>query len=344
MTTLARVFCGVDTHAATHTAAIVNALNVVLGTATFPATTAGYQQLRAWAESFGTVLRFGIEGTGSYGAGLTRFLLEKGCEVREVNRPNRQHRRRHGKSDPSDAVAAAMAAAGDTATGSPRCPTGATEAARNLRNARNLAVTTRTRILNQTQAILVTAPAGIRETFTGLKPARVLDQVTGYQPRDVCDPTDAVMATLAALADIYHTLCERIDQLTAHLDRCVRSTAPNLCDIIGIGTIVAADLIITAGTNPDRIHSEAAFAALCGVSAVDASSGKQQRHRLNRGGDRQANAALHRAVIVSLAHDPAARHYLQRRQSEGKTKREIIRCLKRYLARRVWTILTQPPT
>jgi transposase len=291
------------------------------------------------------VAGFGIEGTGSYGAGLARYLLERGYDVKEVNRPNRQHRRRHGKSDPADAVAAAVAVAGGTATGTPRCPTGPVEAARNLRNARKLAINTRTRILNQTRAVLVTAPTKLRESFTGQSPARILSAVAGYQPTNICDPADAVMASLASLADLYQTLNRQIKQLTVHLDVCVRAAAPpQLFDVCGVGTIVAADLIITAGTNPDRLHSEAAFAALCGVSAVDASSGKQHRHRLNRGGDRQANSALYRAVIVSLRHDETTRAYMQRRLAEGKTKKEVIRSLKRYLARHIWKILTQNPT
>jgi transposase len=345
MDTMTEVFGGVDTHLDTHTAAVINRLNTVVGTASFPVDTTGYQQLRDWMRGHGQVVAVGVEGTGSYGAGLTRFLLADGLDVREVTRPNRQHRRRHGKSDHADAVAAAVAVAGNTATGTPRCPDGPVEAARNLRTARNLAVNTRTRILNQAQALVVTAPAQLREQLSGQPTHRMLASLVDYQPTDVSTPHDAALTALAALAALNTVLTKQIDGLTRALDKATRAAAPPaLFDICGVGPVVAADLIIAAGTNPARLHSEPAFAALCGVSAVDASSGKQQRHRLNRGGDRQANSALYRAVIVSLRYHQPTKDYMQRRLAEGKTKREIIRCLKRHLARRVYKILTTKTT
>ncbi len=345
MTTMTEVFAGVDTHADAHTAAVVNRLGTLIATAQFPATVSGYEQLTDWMFSFGPVLGVGVEGTGSYGAGLTRCLLAAGCDVREVTRPNRQHRRRYGKSDPADAVAAARAVAAGTASGTPRCVDGPIEAVRNLKLARRSAVQARTRVVNQAHALIVTAPNPLRDHLDGQPLERILDSVTGYQPSDVTTPEDGFLTALAALAAIHATLTDQITLLTQALDHAVKAAAPNeLFDICGIGTIVAADLIVTAGTNPDRLHSEAAFAALCGVSAVDASSGKHQRHRLNRGGDRQANSALHRAIIVQLRYHQPARDYLARRLADGKTKREAIRCLKRHLARRVYRILTTNTT
>ena len=345
MITMTEVFAGVDTHSDAHTVAVVDRLGAVLAAGQFPATVSGYQQLSDWIAGYGTVLRVGVEGTGSYGAGLTRHLLAAGCDVREVTRPNRQHRRRYGKSDPADAVAAARAVAGETATGTPRCVDGPIEAVRNLKLARRSAVQARTRILNQIHALIVTAPNQLRDRLDGQPIRRILDSITGYQPTDVTTPEDGFLTALAALAAIHTTLTDQINQLTRALDHAVTTAAPTeLFDICGIGTIVAADLIVTAGANPDRLHSEAAFAALCGVSAVDASSGKQQRHRLNRGGDRQANSALYRAVIVALRYDQATRDYMTRRLAQGKTKRETIRTLKRFLARRVYRILTTNTT
>jgi transposase len=345
MTTMTEVFVGVDTHADTHTAAVINRLGTVVATGQFPATVSGYQRLSDWIAGHGTVLRVGVEGTGSYGAGLTRHLLAAGCDVREVTRPNRQHRRRFGKSDPADAVAAARAVAGEVATGTPRCVDGPIEAIRNLKLARRSAVQARTRIINQIHALVVTAPNQLRDQLHDQPISRILNHVTGYHPTDLTTPEDGFLTALTALAAIHTTLTDQITQLTRALDHAVKAAAPpQLFDICGIGTIVAADLIVAAGTNPDRLHSEAAFAALCGVSAVDASSGKQQRHRLNRGGDRQANSALHRAVIVSLRFHQPTRDYLAKRLTEGKTKREAIRCLKRHLARRVYRILTTNTT
>ncbi|MDH4307052.1 MAG: IS110 family transposase [Acidimicrobiia bacterium] len=347
MSTMTEVFCGVDTHADTHTAAVINRLGTVIAIDQFPATDAGYRQLTDWIHDHGSPQLVGVEGTGSYGAGLTRHLLETGCEVREVTRPDRQHRRRHGKSDPADAVAAARAVAAGVATGSPRALTGPVEAARNLRVARTSAVQARTRIINQVHALILTAPNHLREQFRDRPIKQILNSLNGDapSPTEAATPEGGFIIALHALAAIYHTLCEQITKLTPALDHAVKTAAPpKLFEICGIGTVVAADLIIAAGTNPDRVHSEAAFAALCGVSAVDASSGHNQRHRLNRGGDRQANQALYRAVIVSLRHDQTTRDYMTRRLTEGKTKRETIRCLKRFLARRIYRILTSHTT
>lgn len=332
---------GVDTHRDSHTAAALNHLGAVLGTATFPATGAGYRQLLSWLASFGPVKAVGVEGTGSWGAGLARHLRTVGVEVREVIRPNRQHRRRYGKSDPADAVAAARSVLNGEADGLPRGGTGPIEGIRLLKVARNSAVKQRTQTANQIRAVIATAPASLRAGLEHKTLTQVARTATRYRPRNPTDPYQAAKLTLKVLSARWQRLAEEITGLDVHLDALVETVAPPaLLDEPGIGTQTAADLLITVGDNPQRVRSEASFAALCGTSPVDASSGLQQRHRLNRGGDRQANATLHRIVIVRLRYHQPTRKYMARRLAQGKTKKEIIRCLKRALARQVYNHLT----
>lgn len=343
MSTMTQVFAGVDTHADTHTAAVIDGLGRVLGTGTFPVTAEGYGELTGWITSFGPVVSVGVEGTGSYGAGLTRHLMGAGLDVREVNRTNRQHRRRHGKSDPADAIAAAKAVASGEARGLPRCVDGPVEAVRNLAATRTGLVKARTQTTNQIHASIKTAPQPLREQLHGHTLSRIAKTVAGLDASDITDPTGAVIACLQALTQTWTALGTQIKNLTKALETATAAAAPPaLFDLVGVGTAVAADLITVAGTNPDRFERESGFAAACGVSPVDASSGKQIRHRLNRGGDRQANAALYRIVIVRLRYHQPTKDYMARRLAEGRTKREIIRCLKRYVARDIYKIVTQP--
>lgn len=335
---------GVDTHARTHTAAVIDLSRRVLATRMFPATSAGYAELLAWMTGFGTLVRVGVEGTGSYGAGLTRFLTGREVTVREVMRQNRQRRRRHGKSDPVDAISAALAALVDDETATPRSLSGPVETLRNLRVARRSLVAARTRLVNQIHALVVTAPADLREHLDTLTTHRMIRYLADSDPAGVDADTAGVLMAAAPLARIHIQAGADVNQLTADMRRLVEQIAPRLLDIKGYGPVNAADLIITAGSNPDRLGSEASFAALCGVSPVEASSGPVVRHRINRGGDRQANAALYRAVIVRLRYDPDTRAYMQRRLTEGKTKRDIIRALKRSQARTTWRILTANTT
>lgn len=331
---------GVDTHRDSHTAAALNHLGAVLGTATFPVTGAGYRQLLSWLGSFGPVNAVGVEGTGSWGAGLARHLRTVGVEVREVIRPNRQHRRRYGKSDPADAVAAARSVLNGEADGLPRGGTGPIEGIR-LKVARNSAVKQRTQAANQIRSVITTAPASLRASLEDKTLAQVARTAIGYRPGNPTDPYQAAKLTLKVLSTRWQRLGKEITGLDTHLDALVPTVAPPaLLDEPGIGTQTAADLLITVGDNPERIRSEASFAALCGTSPVDASSGLQLRHRLNRGGDRQANATLHRIIIVRLRYHQPTRKYMARRLAQGKTKKEIIRCLKRALARQVYNHLT----
>ena len=335
---------GVDTHRDSHTAAAVDHLGGVLGTATFATDAAGYRRLLGWLESFGKVAAVGVEGTGSWGAGLSRYLIDAGIEVKEVIRPNRQHRRRHGKSDATDAISAARSVISGDAAGSPRGGTGPVESLRLLKVARNSAIKQQGATRNQIHAVVATAPEELRATLKGKTISQIVKTAAKYRPGDPTDPHQAAKITLRALAGRFTNLKTEIKDLDTHIRPLVETAAHDLLNEVGLGIQTTADLIITAGTNPHRLNQEASFAALCGTSPIDASSGLQQRHRLNRGGDRQANAALHRIIIVRLRYHQPTRDYMTRRLTEGKTKKEIIRCLKRALARHIYKQLTTPQT
>lgn len=336
---------GVDTHAEVHVAAVVDGVGRVLGTEEFPADAAGYEATLAWMRQFGPLTRVGVEGTGSYGAGLARHLSVEGVTVVEVIRPNRQTRRRRGKSDAVDAVAAALAALNGDACGQPKSHDGAAESIRMLQVARRGAVKARTQAANQLRDLVVTAPETLRATLTRLSTSRRVALALTFDPATLADPVQAAQAAMGAVARRYRHLCEEIAHLDRQLGQLVdRAAPPGLLAQPGVATQVAATLLTTVGDNPTRLASHAAFAALCGVSPVDASSGKQRRHRLNRGGDRQANAALWRIVFTRMTHHEPTRAYVERRTAEGKTRKEIMRCLKRYVARQMYTLLVAHPT
>src|SRR5215211_808437 len=326
---LPRVTIGVDTHKHTHVAAARDQQGRRLATTMAPATRAGYATLLAWALGLGEPVAWGVEGTGSYGAGLARFLAAHGQRVLEVNRPDRAARRRHGKSDPVDADAAARAVQAGEATGTPKAQDGMVELLRALRVARQTAVKARTQAINAIKGLLVTAPTGLRQQLAGLSTTRLVGQAAALNSDTLTTPTAAAMLALRGLAQRYQHLDAEITLLTGTLDQLTANHAPALRELLGVGPDSAAALLIAAGDNPSRLRSEAAFAALCGTSPVEASSGKTRRHRLNRGGDRQANAALHRIVVVRLRWHQPTRDYVARRTAEGKTSKEIIRCLKR---------------
>ena len=338
----AEIVGGVDTHKDTHTAAAITTRGQMLGHQTFPATPAGYRDLLAWLAGFGTLIVVGMEGTSSYGAGLARYLAGQDVEVLEVDRPSRRTRRTLGKSDAIDAEAAARSALARSRTAVPKAHDGTVEAIRNLRVARRSAMKARTQAINQVHNLIVTAPEKLRESLRALSGAALITACAALRPdlTRTGEPAQAVKAALRSLARRHQRLSDEIDELDALLAPLVRQAAPDLLALFGAGTEAAGQLVVTAGQNPDRLHSEAAFAALVGASPIPASSGKTNRHRLNRGGDRQANAALHTIVIVRMRHDPATRAYVERRTAEGKTKKEIIRCLKRYVAREVYRALT----
>jgi transposase len=332
---------GVDTHADVHVAAVVDLVGRVLGTEAFPATAAGYAALLTWLHSFGHLVQVGVEGTGSYGAGLARYLAGERVRVLEVIRPNRQARRRRGKSDAADAVAAALAALSGEASGVPKSGTGAAESIRALRTARRGAVKARTQAGNQLRDLIVTAPETLRARLAGLSTEDRVALAARFRPGSLLDPIEATKTAMATVARRHQELSAEIAQLDAALAELVTHAAPVLLSKYGVAVQVAAMLLATVGDNPDRLASDASFAALCGASPVDASSGKQVRHRLNRGGDRQANSALWRIVTTRMQHDRRTQAYVARRTAEGKTRREIVRCLKRYVAREIYNTLVR---
>jgi transposase len=343
MTTIARsdvaVTGGVDTHLDTHMAAALDGVGGQLGVRQFAATPAGYAQLLEWLQSFGTVVGVGVEGTGSYGAGLTRHLHAAGVVVVEVDRPNRQNRRRRGKSDPVDAVAAARAAlSGDAATHA-KTRNGPVEAIRVLRVTRRSAHHDRTEALNQMRSLVATAPDGLRQQLRDLSGAKLIATAAGLRPGDDITVASATKFALRELARRVQFLGDQIKRLDKLLRPLVASTAPEMVARHGAGTDTAGALLVAAGDNPGRLHHEGAYAHLCGSAPIEASSGKVVRHRLNRGGDRQANNALWRIVMTRMVSHPETRAYVARRTAEGKSKREIIRCLKRYVAREMFALL-----
>lgn len=334
------VTLGVDTHADVHVAAALDHLGRELGTLSIATTVSGFRQLIEWASEFGVIDRIGVEGTGSWGAGLARWLRDEGMVVVEVDRPNRRTRRRHGKSDTVDAIAAARAVQSGEADGIPKAANGDVEAIRVLRVAYRSAVKARTQAANQLHALVVTAPLELREQLRDLALRDLVERCARLRPGEVPDsPTAITKYTLRRLAHRYQQLDEEAGELTTQMHRLIKQLAPTLLAEQGIGAITASALLVAAGDNPERLRSEGSFAHLCGVAPLDASSGKQQRHRLNRGGDRQANSALHTVAIVRMSHDPRTKSYVAKRISEGKTKRETIRCLKRYLIRDIYRIL-----
>nr|WP_091517283.1 IS110 family transposase [Amycolatopsis sacchari] len=338
---------GVDTHRDTHTAAAVLATTgQLLGVQTFPATGPGYAQLARWLESFGALRIVGVEGTGAYGAGLTRYLTGRQITVVEVDRPDRRTRRARGKSDPIDAEAAARAALTGERISTPKNRDGHLEALRALRIARRSAVTARKIVAQQVHALLVTAPEPLRDQLRGRRLPAIITLCAPAPDTSpgLTDPTVAVRLALHHLAVRYQHLTAEIDQLDTAITGLVNLLNPALLALPGVGPDCAGQLLLTAGDNPDRLRSEAAFAHLCGVAPIPASSGRTDRHRLNRGGDRQANAALYRIALSRLRWDPRTQAYKTRRTHQGLSTQDIIRCLKRYLAREIYNTLHHPTT
>jgi transposase len=341
------VVVGVDTHKDEHVAVALDGLGGRLGELAVPARPDGYDQLVAWADGLGTVAVFGVEGTGSYGSGLARYLRRHARRAVEVSRPPRRGERRlSGKSDPIDAEHAARAVLAGTATTTPKLADGIVEAIRLVKIARDSAVNAHSQAMITLKAVLVTAPDNLRGDLEPLSDHKLMIACSNLDRNgSVADPAVAVRHVLASLARRWLDLHEEIKVHTGHLKHLTKTAAPDLVAAFGIGPDIAAELLVTAGDNTDRVHSEAALAKLCGACPIPAGSGKTNgRHRLNRGGNRQANAALYRAVIVRMRWHPPTIAYVERRTTEGLSKREIIRCLKRYLAREIYRLLPPPST
>ena len=336
-----RVTVGVDTHRDVHVAVALDQLGRRIEQIELASTGAGYERLLGWAEGFGIVDAFGVEGTGCYGAGLARYLRARDVLVVEVMRPNRQTRRRKGKSDPTDAEAAARAVLSGEAVGSPKAGDDLVEMIRVLRVARGTAIKARTQAINALRSLLVTAPPELRDQLRALSTTRLVAKAAQLRPGERVSPLAASKLALRHLARRCQALEAEITSLDAQLAQLTAAASPRLIEAFGVGADTAGALLVAAGDNPDRLRSEAAFSMLCGSSPIKASSGKTNRHRLNRGGNRQANAALYRIVLVRMRYQQPTKDYVERRTSEGKSKREIIRCLKRYVAREIYTALTQ---
>jgi len=331
---------GVDTHLDNHVAAVLDANGGVLGVESFATTPVGFVALHDWLCAFGPVARVGVEGTGAYGAGLSRYLQSRGLVVIEVDRTNRQLRRMQGKSDPVDAIEAARAALSGRASGIAKTADGNVEAIRALLVAQRSGRQARARCLNQIRHLGFTSPDSLREQFRDVPKAHLAQRAAALRPRADGDPvvraTKLAMRTLGrralAISDDMHDF----DQVLAEL---VLATAPALLACHGVGVDTAAILLVAAGDNPERVRNEAAWAHMCGVAPLPMSSGKHVRHRLSRAGNRQANHALWRIVFTRMGHDLRTRVYVERRTEEGLSKPEIMRVLKRYVARETYQLL-----
>jgi transposase len=332
------VTVGVDTHRDTHVAAAVDQAGRIVGSALFPVSTRGYVALVTWAERLCPVAKVGIEGTGTYGAGLARFVRDYGLEVVEVDRPDRKTRRRRGKSDPIDAEVAARATLAGTAATTPKTRQGRVEMIRVLRVARRGALKARVLAGEQLHGLVTSAPEELAAPLRRLTTTRQLaGACVGLRPGPLRDPVAATKHALRVIARRWQQLQAELDALDAELATLIGQVAPRLLSLPGVGVDTAGQLLVTAGDNPRRLRSEAAFAHLCGVAPIPASSGRTDRHRLSRGGDRRANSALWRIALVRMRCHAPTRAYVVRRTKQGLSKRDILRCLKqRYVARGVY--------
>ena len=338
----AGVIGGFDCHTDTHTVVALDPLGQLLDTATFDTTSVGYRQALGWLKSHGTVITVGVESTGSYGAALTRYLTSEGVTVIEINQPHPHTRFRRGKSDSIDAEAAARKVLSGQATGPAKNTSGIVESIRQITVARDGAVKARSAALCQLGDLIVTAPAQLREQLKGPKTLEGKTSVCARLRPGHTNPTDPARAAKIALRSIarrIRTLTDEINELTTEIDELVTIAAPETLSQFGVGTCHAATLLVAAGENIDRFGSEASFAHLCATAPIPASSGRTSRHRLNYAGNRQANRALHMIVVVRLRYCPDTKAYMERRLAEGRTKKEIIRCLKRYVARQLFRTL-----
>jgi transposase len=332
-----RVIGGVDTHKDVHVAAVLDELGRLLNTASFETTTVGYRDLYRWLCGHGEVLAVGVEGTGSWGAGLSRHLRARGLNVIEVNRTNRQTRRRKGKTDTVDAEAAARAVLAGDATVTPKSGDGPIEALRQLRLARHGAMKARTAAANQLHSLTDTAPDELRARLRRLTTLQRARTCARLRPGDVLTPGGAAKTALRSISSRWLVLHAEIAELSRAIKQVLDAIAAPMLERFGVGYETAGALLCTAGDNPERLGTEAGYAALCGSSPVTISSGKTNRHRLNRAGDRHANSALWTIVMSRIAakHPPTIA-YIERRTTEGLSKREAIRCLKRYVARETY--------
>ena len=335
------VIVGVDTHKHVHVAVAVDRLGARLGSCSVPANRGGYAELVAWARTLGAVEAFGIEGTGSYGVGLASFVRRHAVRVVEVNHCDRRKRRNNGKSDTIDAEMAARSVLAGIATAVPKSADGAAEMVRQIKIARDTAVKARSSAIITLKTLIVNAPAELREALEPLTDHKLIECCAELESGDLIDPTASVKHSLRSLATRWLTLAAEISVHDQALDSITRTAAPTLREAFGIGPDASAEMMIVAGDNPSRIRSDAAFAKLCGACPIPASSGVTNRHRLFRGGHRQANATLYRIVIVRMRWHQPTIDYVARRTAQGLSKKDIIRCLKRFVAREIYNALIE---
>lgn len=342
-TTTSAIIIGVDTHKATHVAVAIDTNGSRLAAFSAPATTKGYLALEDWACAIGAITAFGIEGTGSYGAGLSRHLLAQGHKVVEVTRPNRQLRYQQGKTDILDAEGAARSVLAGQAIAEPKTQSGSVEMIRHLKIARDTAVKSRSQAMVTLKTLIINAPASLRDALDQVSgKIALIRHIAAFRPGALTSTTASAKTAMRALAQRWLALHDEIQAHDKALEQLVAARAPTLIAAHGIATMTAAEMLILVGDDPTRIRSESALAKLCGVCPIPASSGKTNRFRLNRGGSRQANAALYRVAIVRMRNHPPTLAYVSKRKKDGKSNREIIRCLKRYIVREIFAHLCRP--
>ena len=333
---------GIDAHSDEHHVAVLDGQGRLLGTSAFPTTGLGYQRLIGWLRGHGPIDRVGVESTGAYAAGLVRALTAEGIRVVEVNQPHPHARQRLGKSDPIDAELAARAALSGTASAVPKQTSGIVESIRQLNVARAGALKARTAALQQLDDLLITAPEALRDELRRGRTLKARAALCLHLRPDsgrIHQPGQAAKLALRSLARRIRQLEREIGELDGQLEQLVNTAAPRTVQLFGVGTQSAGQLLVTAGQNIDRLRGEAAFAKICGAAPIQASSGRTTRHRLDYGGDRQANRALHMIAVCRLRHCDQTRAYAAKRTTDGLNRREILRCLKRYIARQTYHTL-----
>lgn len=339
----ATFYVGVDTHKDTHTFGVLDTVGREVFTHTFPADLSGYHQMIGRLQGLEGRVVIGVEGTNSYGVGLTIELVKAGFEVYEVLRPGRSVGRRNGKSDPIDALAAARTVMSGQGLSVPKTM-GPAQSLRYLHTLRAKYVVHVGALTNMMLSFLVTAPVCIRQRYQGMPVKELLARLGRARPSAFPPATleREVMTVLKNLAQTGLFLHKQADTLEEQMDKILQTDFPAMLDVYGCGTITAAQLVVAAGDNPKRIRNQKALAKMFGACPLPASSGRTDRHRLNRTGNRQANKALHQIILVRMSHDPKTRHYIQRRTKNGATKKEAMRCLKRALCREIYRALTNP--
>lgn len=340
------VTIGVDTHQLVHHAAALDQDGRMLGDRKFAAGLDGYRELLDWAANFGIINAFGVECTGSYGAGLTRHLRAAGIDVVEVNKGHSQVRHRVGKSDAVDAEAAARKVLSGECSGPAKDTTGTVEAIRNLHSVRDSAVKARSAACVQLRDVLLTAPDHLRTRLTAKTLEGKATQARALRPDlgRIHEPEQAVKYALRDLGRRIYELTADINETDKHLTQLVSAVAPSTLALPQVGPVSVAQLLIAAGENFDRFRSEAAFARLCGVAPIPVSSGKSHRMRLHRGGNRQANRVIYLIAICRLRYDPRSQAYRDRKRAQGHSSADAIRCLKRFIARELYYSLKRDLT